>query len=80
MQNGKPTVIEFYATWCKDCKAMAPQMTDFEKKFSKQINFVVLDAEKVCVSRSIDPRMPFSNVPLSSILSAFFRLVVPDVP
>ncbi|CAB1100695.1 unnamed protein product [Ectocarpus sp. CCAP 1310/34] len=48
LTNGKPTVVDFYADWCENCKAMAPSMREIEEQFKNQINFVVVDgsAEK----------------------------------
>lgn len=42
--QGKPTIINFWATWCGYCK---DEMPEFEKAFQKygdQINFVMIDA------------------------------------
>ena len=46
LESGRPTVVEFYAQWCKDCKAMATSVDRLERKFDSKVNFVVLDAEK----------------------------------
>eukprot|EP00286_Rhodomonas_abbreviata_P009430 CAMPEP_0181326986 /NCGR_PEP_ID=MMETSP1101-20121128/21826_1 /TAXON_ID=46948 /ORGANISM="Rhodomonas abbreviata, Strain Caron Lab Isolate" /LENGTH=342 /DNA_ID=CAMNT_0023435547 /DNA_START=8 /DNA_END=1036 /DNA_ORIENTATION=- len=47
LASGIPTVVEFYAKWCGDCKAMASSMEELEQVYgSGKVNFVVLDAEK----------------------------------
>merc|ERR1712216_336244 len=46
LESGRPTVLEFYAPWCKDCKAMASSVNKLESKYDSSVNFVVLDAEK----------------------------------
>ncbi|CAM9382951.1 unnamed protein product [Ascophyllum nodosum] len=48
LTNGRPTVVDFYADWCENCKVMAPTMREIEEQFKNQINFVVVDgaAEK----------------------------------
>lgn len=37
-----PILIEFWATWCPNCKELMPTLLDVEKKFGKQVKFVAL--------------------------------------
>jgi thiol-disulfide isomerase/thioredoxin len=41
--NGKPTVIDFFADWCENCKQMAPTIKELEQKYANKINFVAID-------------------------------------
>lgn len=41
--NGKPTVVDFYADWCENCKQMAPTMRSIEFEFANDVNFVTID-------------------------------------
>lgn len=45
MSNGKPTLMEFYANWCGSCQAMAPDIAQLEKEYSKSVNFVMLNVD-----------------------------------
>ena len=37
-----PMLIEFWATWCGNCKELMPALLDAEKKFGKKVKFVAL--------------------------------------
>jgi thiol-disulfide isomerase/thioredoxin len=37
-----PILIEFWATWCPNCKELMPTLLDVEKKFGKQVKFVAI--------------------------------------
>jgi thiol-disulfide isomerase/thioredoxin len=37
-----PMLIEFWATWCPNCKELMPALLAAEKKFGKQVKFVAL--------------------------------------
>jgi thiol-disulfide isomerase/thioredoxin len=37
-----PMLIEFWATWCPNCKELMPSLLDAEKKFGKQVKFVAI--------------------------------------
>jgi thiol-disulfide isomerase/thioredoxin len=41
--QGKPVVVDVFATWCAGCKNIAPTMTQLKQEYSDQVNFVVLD-------------------------------------
>jgi len=41
--QGKPTVVDVYATWCPACKAIAPTLSSLKEEYKGKINFVVLD-------------------------------------
>ncbi len=45
MMNKKPTVLEFYATWCTSCQSMASKLAKFKEKYSNNINFVMLNVD-----------------------------------
>ncbi len=50
VEAGKPTLIEFWATWCENCEALQPQMDRIYAEHGSQINVV---AVAVAVSQSI---------------------------
>ncbi len=37
-----PMLIEFWATWCGNCKELMPALLDAEKKFGRKVKFVAL--------------------------------------
>jgi thiol-disulfide isomerase/thioredoxin len=37
-----PMLIEFWATWCPNCRELMPTLLDAEKKYGKKVKFVVL--------------------------------------
>jgi thiol-disulfide isomerase/thioredoxin len=37
-----PMLIEFWATWCPNCKELMPTLLDVEKKYGKKVKFVAL--------------------------------------
>lgn len=45
LNNGKPTLMEFYADWCTACQAMAADMGALKQDYGDQINFVMLNVD-----------------------------------
>ncbi|HBC43200.1 MAG TPA: thioredoxin [Pseudanabaena sp.] len=41
--QGKPVVVDVYATWCPACKNIAPTVSDLKKEYDGKVEFVVLD-------------------------------------
>ncbi len=50
-EAGKPTVIEFWATWCEQCEALQPQFDALQARYGDQVNIVA-----VAVGVSQSPR------------------------
>ncbi len=48
-EAGKPTLIEFWASWCENCEALQPQLDQIHKDWGSQVNIV---AVAVAVSQS----------------------------
>lgn len=44
-----PMLIEFWATWCPNCRELMPTLLEAEKKFGKQVKFVAI---AVAISQS----------------------------
>ncbi len=49
VEEGKPTLIEFWASWCEICEALQPQLDQIQEEWGSQINIV---AVAVAVSQS----------------------------
>ncbi|HAC62824.1 MAG TPA: thiol:disulfide interchange protein [Cyanothece sp. UBA12306] len=45
LDNGKPTLTEFYANWCSSCQAMAPELAQIKQKYADSVNFVMLNVD-----------------------------------
>lgn len=44
--KGKPSVIDFYATWCGPCKMIAPVFRQLEEKYSQDVAFTLVDVDQ----------------------------------
>jgi len=45
LTNQNPTLMEFYASWCTSCQAMAQDMQDLEQQYAGQVNFALLNVD-----------------------------------
>lgn len=45
LNDGRPTLVEFYADWCEACRAMAPAMEALEKERRGQLDVVLLNVD-----------------------------------
>ena len=45
LNNGRPTVFEFYADWCQVCREMAPSVLSIEQDYANQIDFVLINVD-----------------------------------
>jgi thiol-disulfide isomerase/thioredoxin len=44
--NGKPTVVDFWAPWCQDCKLSAPTLYALEQEYANSINFISINGDQ----------------------------------
>ena len=41
--QGKPVIVDIYASWCPACKNIAPTLSQLKQQYGNKANFVVLD-------------------------------------
>lgn len=42
----KPVMVDFWATWCKPCLAVAPIIEELANEYSDKVDFVKMDVDR----------------------------------
>lgn len=67
IQSNKPTLVDFYATWCGPCKAMTPIIQQLGKELQSTARVLKIDVDKNPATaarfqiRSVPTLMIFKN-------------------
>lgn len=46
IRSSKPTLVDFYATWCGPCKAMSPILDQVKKELGQDVRIIKIDVDK----------------------------------
>ena len=65
--QGKPVVVDIYASWCPGCKNIAPTLSQLKQQYGTKASFVVLD---VTDAKTTKASMKMAN---ALGLSSFFQ-------
>ena len=44
--NNKPTVVDFWAPWCENCKLAAPTLKMVEEEYADKVNFCMINGDE----------------------------------
>jgi thiol-disulfide isomerase/thioredoxin len=47
LKNGKPIIINFWATWCVPCVQEFPEFEELNKKYGDKVDFVMISDEEM---------------------------------
>lgn len=45
LQNGRPTIAEFYADWCTICKQLVPPAYEIEQQYKGAVNYSLINVD-----------------------------------
>lgn len=61
--GGKPTLFQFWATWCEECKQLEPKMTAAHERYGDQVTFIAVSVAVNQSKRSIKKHLEKNPVP-----------------
>ncbi len=77
INSEQPVLVDFYATWCGPCKALAPILEQLKEQYNNQIQILKIDvdenpelASKYDI-RSIPTLMTFRNGEILQTMKGF---------
>lgn len=44
-RNEKPTIVDFWAPWCENCKLAAPTLRQVEEQYGDAVNFIMVNGD-----------------------------------
>lgn len=54
--QGKPVVVDIYASWCAACKNIAPTLSQLKQQYGDRVHFVVLDVSDKSASQQSESK------------------------
>ncbi len=46
LKSSTPTIVDFWATWCGPCRALAPKIDQLSKEYTGKIKFTKIDIDE----------------------------------
>ena len=60
IESETPTLVDFYASWCAPCKAMAPVLDQLKTQLGETVRIIKIDVDK---NQSVADKFKIRGVP-----------------
>ncbi|MGB1518303.1 MAG: thioredoxin [Crocinitomicaceae bacterium] len=60
IESETPTLVDFYASWCAPCKAMAPVLDQLKNQLGETVRIIKIDVDK---NQSVADKFKIRGVP-----------------